>query len=119
MELRWGFRYDVGNDGAAASNQRYDIRRAMDRYVYKGDFLRLRTLQLGYTLPNSFTSKFSVKNMRVYVIGNNLFTTSEFPGYDPEAVSLGGAQNRNLGQGFISAEIPQLKSFIMGVNIGF
>lgn len=119
MQLRWNYRYDIGDDGSSASNQRYDIRRAMDRYVYKGDFLRLRTLQFGYTLPASVTRKFSVNNMRIYLIGNNLFTASEFPGYDPEALQLGDSQNRNLGQGFVGAQIPQLKSFVVGVNIGF
>lgn len=120
-ELRWNYRYDIDNDGntANAGSQRYDIRRSLDRYAYKGDFLRLRSLQIAYTVPAEITQRFSVQNLRIYLRGNNLLTLTGFDGYDPEAVSFGGAQSRNLGQGFINPEIPQLRSWSAGLSVTF
>ena len=53
----------------------------------RGDFLRLRNLQLGYTLPNKITSKAKINNLRLYVGGSNLFLLTGYTGFDPESLN--------------------------------
>jgi len=55
--------------------------------LQRGDFLRLRNLQLGYTLPSSVTSKAKINNMRFYVGGSNLFVITGYTGFDPESLN--------------------------------
>lgn len=52
--------------------------------LQSGAYLRIKTLQLGYTLPKSITSKWDVSRVHVYVGGDNLFTITKYNGYDPE-----------------------------------
>ena len=53
-------------------------------YMYRGDYMKLKNMQLGYTLPSSFTQKFMVNKLRAYVSVDNIFTISDYPGQDPE-----------------------------------
>ena len=53
-------------------------------HLCKGDYLKLKNVTLGYTLPESLTSKISISKIRVYATGENLFAITEFPGLDPE-----------------------------------
>ncbi len=53
----------------------------------RGDFIRLRNLQLGYTLPNKITAKARINNMRFYVGGSNLFVITDYTGFDPESMN--------------------------------
>ena len=62
-------------------------RQQSDFYEYKGDYMKLKNVQIGYTLPENITKKFFVKQLRFYVSGENLLTITSFPGMDPE---LGG-----------------------------
>lgn len=61
--------------------------RASTRYLYKGDYIRLRNLQFSYSLPNTLLSKAHISNLTVYVRGTNLFTfgTAKNLPYDPES----------------------------------
>jgi hypothetical protein len=71
-------------------------------------YLRLKNLQVGYTLPKRITERFRVDRLRAYFSADNLLTKSDFfYGYDPETpVSLGGFY-------------PQVKTFVFGLNINF
>ncbi|MCF0069160.1 TonB-dependent receptor [Dyadobacter sp. CY261] len=80
-------------------------------YLEKGDFFRLKTLQIGYSLPNSIISKLAMKKARVYVMSQNLFTITKYTGYDPE---IGGSV-LSIDKGIY----PQARSFMVGLNIGF
>jgi TonB-linked SusC/RagA family outer membrane protein len=65
-----------------------------DLMIFDGSFMRVRQLQLGYTLPKELLTKMHVKNLRVYVSLDNFFTFTKYPGLDPEA----GSNNvRSLG----------------------
>ncbi len=81
-------------------------------YIEDGSFLRLKTLQLGYTLPESLLSKAKIKSLRFYVQGVNLFTLTKYSGLDPE---LGG-DDRAFGQDL--GNYPLVKQFIFGLNLG-
>ena len=121
--LSWNNQYDVINeDGSVTPNVRFDGRgngRVHDRFLYKGDFLRLRTLQVAYNLPSHLTEKLSMRNVRVYVSADNLLTITGYDGYDPETFGLGNNQQRNLGQGFVDVQLPQVRSWNFGVNFSF
>jgi hypothetical protein len=60
---------------------------ASDFYEYKADFMKLKNVQIGYSLPSKWMKKIAVKDLRFYVSGENLLTITKFPGMDPE---LGG-----------------------------
>lgn len=120
-QLTWDSRYDVINeDGSITENERFDNNRAgqvHDKFLKKGDFVRLRTLQLGYNLPTATLERLNMRRARIFVSATNLFTLTGYDGYDPEVVQLeGGAQTRNLNQGWVGIQLPQLRSFNFGIN---
>ena len=83
-------------------------------YVENGSFIRLKNLQIGYTLPKSVISKIGLTNARAYVQGVNLFTITKYTGLDPE-INNGDDRNFGVDQG----AYPLVKQYIIGVNIGF
>ena len=85
--------------------------RFSDYYLEKGDFIRFKTVQLGYTLPSDLVSKIGAQKLRVYVTGENLLTLTEYTGYDPE---IGGSV-MGIDKGFY----PQARSFMFGLNLQF
>ncbi len=78
------------------------------RFVESGSYLRLKNLQLGYTLPSSFTDKLHISRARVYVSANNLLTLTPYTGYDPE-----------VGGGVDYGNYPQSRTFMLGLNLNF
>ncbi|HMI61330.1 MAG TPA: hypothetical protein VK518_10485, partial [Puia sp.] len=90
--------------------------RSSTRFLYKGDYIRLRNLQLGYTLPASLVQKAHIGSISIYVRGTNLWTfgvTKNIP-FDPESgiFSSGTANAGNL-----DVYIP--KTITGGIKIGF
>ncbi len=81
-------------------------------FVEDGSFFRLKNLQLGYTLPESFVSKAKMESVRIYLQGTNLFTITDYNGVDPE-ISTGG----NLTIGVDNQVFPIAKIYSLGVNI--
>jgi TonB-linked SusC/RagA family outer membrane protein len=67
-----------------------------DFNTYRGDFLKVKTINLGYTLPKAILNNIGVKSVRVYVTGQNLFVFTKYPGPDPE-VGSNGTGNSNPG----------------------
>lgn len=88
------------------------------RYLQKGDFVRLRTVTLGYTLPKSLINRLKLSRVRLYATGQNLLTFTGYTGWDPEVNSDAYTSNPvNLGIDFYSA--PQPRTIIGGIQIGF
>lgn len=119
--LRWDNRYDILlADGSILPGERFDrisTGHAHDKYLYPGDYLRLRSLSLHYTLPESLTRRLRMEKVRLGLNANNLFTLTDYPGIDPEFVNLNG--NRNLGQGWNGIQLPQAKSLFFNLDISF
>ena len=82
-------------------------------FVEDGSYVKLKTLQIGYTLPSSATSKLGISNARIYVAGNNLLTLSKYSGMDPE---IGGSP---LTLGVDSGAYPQASITSLGINVTF
>ena len=83
-------------------------------FVRDGSYVRLRSLQIGYTLPDTIASKLGASSARVYYNGTNLLTLTDFTGLDPE-VPRGGA----LDIGVYSAQYPSNSISSLGINIKF
>ena len=79
-----------------------------------GSYLRLQNLALGYTLPRAFTQKFMVEKMRVYVSGQNLFTITNYSGYNPE---VNARPSKNLTPGEDYGTYPLARTYMFGLNI--
>lgn len=62
-----------------------EVSRLMDRYIEDGSFLRLKSLTLGYTFDDSLLSKTPFTSARISASGQNLFTITDYQGYNPEA----------------------------------
>jgi TonB-linked SusC/RagA family outer membrane protein len=82
-----------------------------DFYLENGDYLRLKVVQLGYTLPNRLFNKIGISKFRVYVTAENLFTLTNYSGYDPEVG--GGVFGVDKGQ------YPQARTILGGVQLSF
>ncbi len=83
-----------------------------DAYIEDGSFLRIRNLQIGYSIPNSIVSNWGISKIRLYLSGQNLFTFTKYSGYDPEVGSLG-----LLGNGVDQGRYPVARSYMIGVNV--
>ncbi len=83
------------------------------RWLEGGSFLRLRSLNIGYTLPKAVTRKIGAESLRVYVAGTNLFLLTKYTGLDPES-SASSDQNQ---QGIDLGTPPQPLGVQVGVNI--
>ncbi len=88
--------------------------RSSDLYIKDGSYIRLKSTQLGYTLPVKWTRKFSVDKLRVYVLAENLLTFTKYEGFDPEVAS-GGYTTIGIDRGIY----PQSRTISVGANIIF
>ena len=84
-----------------------------DLYVYDGSYLRLKNIQLGYTLPAALTQKVFSSSLRFYVAAENLFTFTKYHGFDPE-ISSGGT---SLGIDY--GVYPQARVWTIGASLSF
>lgn len=82
-----------------------------DFYLKDGDYFRIKTLQIGYTLPKSVISKIGLERTRIYVMSENLATFTRYNGYDPE---IGGG-TMSIDRGIY----PQARSYMVGLTVGF
>lgn len=78
------------------------------KFMYKGDYLRLKNVSVGYTLPKKITEKIFMQQLRIYVQATNLWTLTDYPGYDPEGATW-----------IDSAGIPNLKTYSFGLTAKF
>lgn len=83
-------------------------------YVENGDYFRLQTVTLGYTMPKNILEKLKMNKLRVFASANNLFTISKYQGLDP---GVGG--NADTQFGIDVGNYPLTRSYTVGLNIGF
>ena len=83
-------------------------------FVEDGSFLRLKNLQLGYSLPDTIIDKIGATSLRIYIQGTNLLTFTDYTGFDPEINAIG---NNQLNLGIDNNVYPQAKIFTFGINL--
>ena len=86
-----------------------------DYFVEDGSYLRIRNVQIGYVLPKGISEKFGSDYVRFYIAANNLFTITNYMGYDPDIGAAQGALSNGIDYGFY----PQARTIMGGVNIKF
>ena len=93
--------------------KRYD---ALDTgLLFDGSFIRGKNLALGYTIPESFLTKFRISQLRVYVSAQNFFVLTDYHGADPETVQFGN----QFAQGFDQYGYPKAKTINFGLKVTF
>lgn len=104
-------------DGPTPTNGYTDFIRSTssDFYLEDASFFRLRTLQVGYTVPSDIASKLKMTRARVYVQGQNLFTITKYSGPDPDINLQGG----DLFMGLDNAAFPNPRQVLVGLSLTF
>ena len=114
--LKWYLEdYKAGNAPSPAKTYGNLQYCSSDKNVFKGDFFRIKQLQLGYTLPSQITKKAAISNLRFYVSLDDFFTFTKYPGLDPETAST----NATSGAGLDWGSYPTMQKLIFGVNLTF
>ncbi|MEM6377057.1 MAG: SusC/RagA family TonB-linked outer membrane protein, partial [Bacteroidota bacterium] len=117
-ELRWQGAYDWGwdpevenpssptgkGDWVQGTGNYKNEQANWTKHLHRADFIRLRNVQLGYTIPPSLSQKLNVQSLRLHLTGTNLLTITGYEGWDPE--SGGGA-------------LPQLRMYTGGLSVKF
>jgi TonB-linked SusC/RagA family outer membrane protein len=89
--------------------------RVSDFYIESGNYVRLKNIQLGYTIPVTLSRKIGIDKLRIYIGAKNLLTLTKYTGFDPEI----GASDL-LAQGIDKAGIyPQSRILLAGINLQF
>lgn len=102
-ELNRATRKSSGNNGACTSTF----------HLEDGSYLRLQNLSLGYTFPDKWTRRAGISKLRIYVQGSNLFTWTDYSGYNPE-VNKRAADALRPGEDYCS--YPLSRTFSVGIN---
>jgi len=89
--------------------------RVSDRFIEDGSFIRLKNLQVGYTIPGATSSRLGLGVCRVYVSAQNLLTFTRYSGLDPEIGQIGSSLELGIDKGFY----PQARIFLGGINVNF
>lgn len=97
-------------NGGGRTNKNYQ--QNTTHFLQNGAYARLKSLQIGFTIPSEVTSKYNISNFRIFITGENLFTITNLMFYDPESL---------LGAGLTgSAQTYPLSTIIStGINISF
>ena len=85
---------------------------SVDRYVEKVNWLKLKTLSVGYSLPQSWMRRIGMEQIRVFVSGENLFTITNYSGIDPEAVDITSGYDNGMNY-------PLARKFTLGLTLKF
>jgi len=94
----------------------------MSRFVFSdwavedGSFLRLNTLTVGYTFPKALINKISISNLRIYASGYNVFTWTNYTGFDPEVSTR---RKTPLTPGVDYSAYPKSRLLVFGLNLSF
>lgn len=106
------------NGKYAMPNMNYSNNRKESRtssiFFKDADYLRLRSVKLGYNLPVSLTDGLNIRSMQIYLLGNNVFTITNYKGQNIDANT-----DNVLTQGYDSGYYPIARSVSMGLNINF
>jgi TonB-linked SusC/RagA family outer membrane protein len=109
-------RYTPSNPGATMPRAKLDPAPVFsDRFIEDGSFIRLKTISLGYNIPTSLVDRFKLSSAKVYVIGQNLLTITDYTGFDPEITS----GNNTTQQGTDTGVYPIARTISAGVTLSF
>jgi TonB-dependent starch-binding outer membrane protein SusC len=89
-------------------------------FIEDGSYMRIKNVQLTYSLPNTWLQKIKLGTAQVYVQGQNLFTFTKYKGLDPDInLRTSGNDNQDIHMGIDEGAFPVAKSYNIGVRLGF
>lgn len=126
LKFRRNFSTEVINRWRADNNEKenqyatfrsiHDVTQKLtSKYIEDGSFIRLKTIQLGYSLPDEVLETLKFDKIRIYVAGQNLITWTKYTGYDPEVSTRGDG----LTAGVDFGAYPRTRTFITGISFTF
>jgi hypothetical protein len=93
------------------------------RYIENGSYLRIKSLTLGYNVPQSLLDKIRFSRVLVYVTAENLLTLTRYSGFDPEVSAFGSTSqdntSKNTAPGVDYGTYPQSRDFLFGISVTF
>lgn len=115
---RWEKEGDIATHPAASYGNKSNSNKASTRYLEDGDYLKLRSLSIGYNLD---LSKYYIQNMRIYFTAENVFTLTGFSGIDPEVPAYYDETTGTYKSiGTAGANLyPSTRKFMFGINLTF
>ena len=112
----WGKPGDITTEHKVLTSTDARDNQFSSKYIENGSYLRLNNLTVGYTLPAAISGKLKLASMRFYLSAQNLFTITQYKGYDPEVNSK--ATNIHT-QGVDIGMVPQVSTYMLGLNVKF
>ncbi|RYY57950.1 MAG: TonB-dependent receptor [Chitinophagaceae bacterium] len=92
----------------------YNVLPQSDRWLEKGDYLRLRNIEIGYNFSKTTLARWKMRDTRVFVSGQNLFTFTGYSGLDPDIVGV-----NIFERGLDAGQYPALRIVSAGIRFGF
>jgi len=112
---RWRQPGDITNIPRASFGNS-DNSRVSTRFIEDASYLRFKTITLSYDLPQPVLDKLGITAFKIYGTGENIFTITDYSGFDPEVNAFGGS---NTVQGIDFGTYPQTRNLILGLNVTF
>ncbi|RFZ85284.1 SusC/RagA family TonB-linked outer membrane protein [Mucilaginibacter terrenus] len=120
--------YSTVLDAWTPEHQNTSIAQTRPAYVYyqteiystkveSGNFIRGRSVTLGYNFSDNILKHLKINRLRVYAQAQNLFVITKYTGYDPEVSTYNGSSN--FTQGILFYDYPKPRTFLLGVNVSF
>ena len=108
---------EESNAGATIANPYSQNSVLTDKFVEDGSFLRMASLNVGYSLPENWTSKAKISKARIFFSATNLFVATKYSGADPEVDTRSGLNPLAVGVDF--SAFPKSRSYNFGINLSF
>ena len=83
--------------------------------VFRGDYFKIKQIQLGYTLPKQWMKKIFINDLRVFASMDDWFVITKYPGFDPETASTSSSSGMGLDKG----SYPNSRKLMFGINVSF
>ncbi|MEC3905519.1 TonB-dependent receptor [Tamlana sp. 2201CG12-4] len=90
--------------------------RNSSRWIEDGSYIRIKNITFGYSLTNNLTERLGINSCRIYATGTNLFTFTNYSGFDPESNNSEGS---DTFAGIDLASYPSQKQYTLGIDIQF
>lgn len=103
-------------EGSQSNNNNWQ--RTSDLFLLDGAYLRLKNIQIGYTLPRNISSKAGIQKLRISVNAQNLFTLSNTPFFDPETTEFNNNMVVSTGSNY-ARQYPFIKYYGIGLDVEF
>lgn len=89
------------------------------RFVYDASYIKLKNLSIGYRLPQALLNRARIRNLELYLSGQNIATITHYPGYDPEVSNANYGIHPALAQGLETGVVPNPRTYTIGLRASF